>query len=351
MMRHPSRVGRGVPVEPVLRAAVHPEGSPYRWVCFVRVALVCCVGWFAMSAEAQTPASTPAPAPAAPRGIGPFSVETVRGPLNVRLLRRDRDLIWVVQQLSSGQQVDTGLPAKEFVKFNLPRPRLFQVLDTATAEQAKALRPQLENYIRQLLPYRDLPGMNVDEAQLLLGRLLERAEDWKAAAAVYGEVIAQPYQPAEAGPARLRRGLCLTRLGQAEEALPLLDTAKLGDDEDLDLVSDIYLARGEVLQKLARHEEAILSYLHLVVFLPYVRDNEPRALAAALPSYAALNDWDAAYKTVQQLREKYKDSESARKAEEFAGTYPEQMKKEADFRGDTGEDAAAEESESDEKTE
>ena len=162
-----------------------------------------------LRAEAQAPvvgAPAPAPAAAAPRGIGPFSIETARGPLTVRLLRRDRDLVWIVQQLNSGQTVDTALPAKEITRFVLPRPRLFQALDVATKEQAKLLRPQLEAYIRQLMPYRDLPGLNVDEGQLLLGRLLELEEDWKGAAAVYADIMAQPYKPAESARAGLRRG-------------------------------------------------------------------------------------------------------------------------------------------------
>lgn len=281
------------------------------------------------------PAQAQAPA-AAPRGLGPFALETARGPLSVRLLRRDKELLWVVQQLSGGQQVDTGLPIKEIVRFNLPRPRLFQALDAASPEQAKALRPQLEAYIRQLAPYRDLPGLNVDEAQMLLGRLLEQGNDWKGASAVYGEIANQPYQPAEQATARWRRGLCLAQLGQPAEALPLLDPVGLGDD-DQGLVSDLYLARGGVLQQLGRHDEAVLAYLHLVVFLPYVRDNEPRALAAVLPSYAALKDWEAAYRTVQQLKKDHADTDAARQAEAFAVAHAEQMDKEAVFRGDTEE--------------
>lgn len=300
-------------------------------------------------AQTPAPATATTPAPAAPRGIGPFSLETTRGTLTVRLLRRDRDLVWVVQQLSSGQTVDTGLPAREIVKFNLARPRLFQAVEAAPPGQAQALRPQLENYIRQLAPYRDLPGLNVDEAQLLLGRILEQAEDWKGAAAVYAEIIGQPYQPAEAARARLRRGLCLARLDQPAEALPLLETAALGEDDDLELVSDVYLARAGALQKLERHEEAVLAYLHLVVFLPYTRDNEARALAAVLPSYAALQDWDAAYKTVGAVTGKYPDSPWAKVAQEFAGTYPEEMKKEAAFRGDAETETAPEEGEPDEE--
>ncbi len=281
------------------------------------------------------PAQAQAPA-AAPRGIGPFALETVRGPLNVRLLRREKELLWVVQQLSSGQQVDAGLPLKEIVRFNLPRPRLFQALDAASPEQAKALRPQLEAYIRQLALYRDLPGLNVDEAQLLLGRLLEQVGDWKGAAGVYAEILGQPYQPTEQATARWRRGLCLVQLGQHAEALPLLDPAGVNDD-DLGLVSDLYFARGEVLQHLGRHDEAVLAYLHLVVFLPYVRDNEPRALAAVLPSYAAIEDWEAAYRTVQQLKKDHADTDAARQAEAFAAAHPDQMDKEAVFRGDTEE--------------
>ncbi len=281
-----------------------------------------------------TPLYAQAPATPAPRGIGPFTVETARGTLTVRLLRRDRDLVWISQQMSSGQTVDTGLAPKEIHKFNLPRPRLFQAIDNATPDQAQTLQPQLEAFIKQLLPFRDLPGMKVDEAQLLLGRVLEQAGNWKAAAAVYGEIAGQPYQPAEATAARLRQGLCLAKLGQPAEALPLLDPGTL-DGDDVELISDVYLARGDVLQQMARHQEAILAYLHLVVFLPYVRDNEARALAAVLPSYAALGDWESAYKTVQHLKKNHPESDRTKLAATFAEEHAEQMNKEAAFRGDT----------------
>jgi tetratricopeptide (TPR) repeat protein len=299
---------------------------------------------------AQRPAAGPSAA-AAPRGIGPFSIQTSRGVIQARLLRRDRDLVWVAQQLSSGQTVDTGLPARDIVKFNLARPRLFQAAEGADPAQVAALRPQLENYIRLLTPYRDLTGLNVDEAQLLLGGLLERNQDWAGAAALYADILSQSYRPAEQAEAGLRRGLCLARLDRHEEALPLLVTTGLNDRDDMNLVSEVYRARGAALQKLGRHEEAILTWLHLVVFLPYVNDNEPQALAAVLPSYAALNDWDAAYKTVRQVEEKYTNHPAALAAADFARTYAEQLNKEAAFRGDAEEAIAPEEEENHEDTE
>ncbi len=278
------------------------------------------------SAFAQTPA------PAA-RGLGPFVVETARGESEVRLLRRDKKVVWVLQRLRSGQDVETGMPKAEMLRVRAPRPRVFESVASATAEQAAALRPQFEQYIRSYQAYRDLPGMNVDEAQVLLGRLHEAASDWAAAAAAYAEVTAQPHQPPEAAVARLRLGLCRVRAGAHKLALDDLDPA-LAPEDDVELVSDVYLARGEAMQALGRHEEAVMALLHWVVFHPYVRDNEARAWGAVLPSYAALKDWDAAFKTVQSLRERHPQHEAAKKAEAFAQEHAEHFQAEAAFRGE-----------------
>jgi len=275
-----------------------------------------------------------AEAPAASRGIGPFTLVAKRGTVSVRLLRRDKDLIWVLQRSSAGTDIETGVNVKDITRFEVGRPRLFDAAESVTRpDQVEQIRSRMEAYVRQLAPYRDLPGMNVDEAQLLLGGLLEKTGDWARAAAAYSEILAQAHRPPAASEAGLRLGICLARQQKYEEAQAYLDTTGL-PEENLDLVSDVYLARGETMAALGRHDDAIMSYLHLVVFHPFVHGNEPRCLAAVLPEYAAIGDWESAYQAATWLRRHGDDTQVAA-AEQFMEAHRDKMEAEKAFRGDT----------------
>lgn len=265
------------------------------------------------------------------RGTGPFRLVTPRGEVTVRLLRRDRELIWVDQQLSNGSFVETGLNRNDIVRFEIPRPAVFDAVDRATAaEQIAKVQVALKAISDSLRPYRDLPGMPVDEALLLQGILLERTQRWPAALAAYQELAAAPHRPPLAERAQLRAALCHAKLGQYDRVSALLEERTIPDD-DRALLSELYFARAQARAALGRHDAAIMDYLFLVVFDPFLLNNESRCLAAALPSYAALQDWSAMWKTLAVLRAQYPDSEETKKAEEIAKTYEKQLAAETEY--------------------
>ncbi len=265
------------------------------------------------------------------RGVGPFRLVTPRGDVTVRLLRRDKELIWVDQQVSGGSFVETGLNRADITRFEIPQPAAFEAAERAsTPEQIAKVQVALKAISDSLRAFRDLPGMPVDQALLLQGMLLERSQRWPAALAVYDELLAAPHRPAVAGTAGLRAALCHARLGQHERVLAMLEQRAIPDD-DLALLSELYFARGQALAATGRHDAAILDFLFLVVFDPYVQNNEPRCLAAALPSYAAMQDWAALWKSLAVLRGQYPEAPETKQAEEIAKTYEKQLAAETEY--------------------
>lgn len=277
------------------------------------------------------PPSLPGQTPAAvERGIGPFSLQTRRGPLTVRLLKRDAQFVWVDQLAASGKWIEIGLTPSDIVRFDVQRPRFFDLVESAsTPEQIGQLTAALKKVTDTQKAFRDLPGLLVDEAFFLQGRLLEKQSQWKAALAVYEDIAKQPYHPAQAEAARLRAGVCYARLEQFEKALPLLDAPV--SDEDLGLLSDVVFSRARARAAAQDHERAVLDYLYLVVFQPFVQTNEARCLSAALPSYAAMQDWDGLWKSLQVLRTQYAALDETRRAEEFVKPYAKELEKEKAF--------------------
>jgi tetratricopeptide (TPR) repeat protein len=261
-------------------------------------------------------AQSPPANPPEPRGIGPLTIRTRAGSYPVRLLRYVNDTVWMLKQTQTGS-IEVGLPASEILGFESAEPRVFQAAEIAeTPEQIAQVRIALTRLFEALRPFRGLPGIPADRAQLLLGKLAERSGGWVEAQSFYEDVARQSYASPFRDEARFRAGICHVRRGDHEKAMEYLGTAGPPDD-DPDLVSEVHYARGQALAALGRCEAALKSYLYLVVFFPYVRTNEARALAAALPCYAELRDWDAAWKTCAVLLDQYAGSPEAAAAEQF----------------------------------
>ena len=260
-------------------------------------------------AEAQT-----APAPA---GVGPFTIESARGRVTARLLRRDKETLWVRTESAAGGSAEAGIPLAELKTIELPVPRVFELAAAAgTAEQQKAAHDGLDRLIVTLKPFRGLPGVIVDEAVLRKGRLHARQGQWREAVRQYEDVLQQPHESAQKAAARLGAGVACELSGDHEAALKYLEGAEVPEDDE-ELLSSAIFARASAKAALGRHEAAVLDYLHLVVFHPFVQNNEARCLEAALACYVELKDWESLYKTVQWLRKEYPAAAETRRAEEI----------------------------------
>lgn len=292
-------------------------------------------GWkFRSAALAAVLLAAPAraQAPAAERGAGPFLLQTARGPLTVRLLRRDKDMVWFLMKTSSGDFVETGMKVSEIARFEIARPTAFDyALRASTPAEVEQARAALQRITSMLKPFRDLPGMIADEAQLLEGRTLEKKQAWPDAFAVYQDLAAQPHKPPQAAEARVRAGICAVRTRQYDKAVDLLQ-AITGLDDNPEAMAEAYLARAEAHLALRKFDEAALDCLYPVVFFPFASGIEARCLAEVLPCYAEMKDWEAASLTLEALRRDYPDSEPTRKAEAFAQEHERELNAEIPYK-------------------
>lgn len=297
--------------------------------------LLAILAWsIGVGALAQAPSAPATPAAAPPvveRGIGPFQLQTRNGELVVRLLRLEKDMLWVDQRTSSGRYIETGVPRADIVRFAVPRlPVLEAARQAATAAQAAQVEPALRRVADSLRPYRDLPGLPAHEARLLVGRVVERQDRWRDALAFYEEVAALPDAPELSSEARQRSGLCYSRLGEQAKALSALDGLAFPDDDPV-LLNDLYFARAAARAAAGQHDLAVMDYLNPVVFTPHVQRAEVRALSAALPSLAALKDWTAVARTLSVLRAQYKEEPETAAAEAWAAPFAKQLEAEKDY--------------------
>lgn len=275
---------------------------------------------------------------AAPKGVGPFTVVTPQGKASIRLIRRDGNMVWIQRRTASGTLVEAGMPVKDIVRFEISRPGFFSAAEKARKPNVlqQAARA-LQSMSSKLKPYRDMPGMLVDEAVYLEGIIHERTEDWRRALACFNEIVEQPYETDITPLAQLHAGLCMVELGQADKALELLDTTLLNDD-NVALVSRVYFARGKSLEARGKYEQAIMHYLYPVVFFPYVDRNEVRGLAGAMSCYLAMKDWDAAYKTYRVLQREYPEAEETAQVEIMMEAHRDKIDREKQFQIDDNTD-------------
>ena len=275
---------------------------------------------------------------AASRGVGPFKVQTRQGTAMIRLLRREGDIIWVERKTKSGTLIEAGLPISDIVSFDIPPAKVFAIVEKVKSkETAVKVCRALRLYAAKLKPYRDLPGIPADKAVFAEGRLNVRLQDWHKALSCFNELIKQEYESELTQQARLYAGICMVELEQYAEGLPLLAVEEMMDD-NLVLLSQVYFARGRALEALEQYEQAVLAYLYPVVFYPYVNQNEIRGLAAVLPCYVAMQDWDALYKTHLSLTQEYPGEEETLQADEFFNQFRERMENEKLFQIDNNQD-------------
>lgn len=265
------------------------------------------------------------------RGQGPYTMVTRRGEITVRILRREGDMIWVDRLASSSNWLETGIPKIEILDLRGPKPPAFELADKAeTPEQIAAAIDQLRRMVALLRIYRDLPGIPVHEATLRQAQLNEKRDYWRDALLLYEELLGQTYEMKDRPAIRYRAGLCLWRMDQKEKALTYLLDDPIPDD-DLDLLSSVMFARADSLASVGRHRDAIETFLRMIVFYPYVQENEPRALAGILPSYIALEDWDAVMKAIEDLQRDYAGTPHAAAADAVMAAHAKKVEAEKQF--------------------
>ena len=263
--------------------------------------------------------------------FGPFPVFTRQASFEAEIVKRDKDVLWVRRKASDGRYMpQIGIAVSDVVGIRMPRPPAFDGIERVRANPAssethfKAAHAALDRIIAQTRSLRDIPGVPAEEAIVLKGRLFDRQNLPREAVRQYENVLANAKPSSFVTNAQILAGIAYAKLGEFQFAVEYLHgMPPLEEDEEilsaqLFALGDSYLALGNV-------DQALLSYLSLVVFHPFVQNNEPRALAAALACYAKLGEWEPLYRNVQEIQKHYPNTPAAKTAEEFLAKYKDEL--------------------------
>ncbi|MCO5062371.1 MAG: hypothetical protein M9963_10325 [Kiritimatiellae bacterium] len=272
-----------------------------------------------------------AQAPTSQRGIGPFTLQARNGSAEVRLVRLDRDMLWVDQQTRDGRYVEVGVPRANIISITVPPIAVLEAARRAsTTQQIAQVEQPLRRVVDTLRVYRDLPGIPFYDAELILGRMLmTQGRDTESLNAL-SDVVANSKDPAFQQEANLRKGLILARQGRNEEALTILENISFPEDDPI-LTDDLYFARANAKAAVGRHRDALMDFFYPVVFAPTINRAEPRALFAALPSLVAIDDWISVARTLDVLHAEFGEEPETEKADEWARQYQKQLGLEQSF--------------------
>ncbi len=263
--------------------------------------------------------------------IGPFSIETARGTIEARLSRCDSNTLWVVRE-GAGGAYEAGIPLKEITRVLVPTPRAFVFAEQAnTPDALRTAHEALDRLIGSLRPFRLVPGIPYYEALLQKARVYDRQGAWRDSLRLYEEMLKQPGDDSWKQSARRQAGIAYELIGEHQRAADMLEGVALPDDEEM--LSSVLFSRGLARAALNRHREALMDFLYLVVFHPFVQNNELRGLDAATTCYVELKDWESLLKTIQWLQKEYPGTPEARRAQELYADHRAEMAEAAQFIG------------------
>ena len=273
--------------------------------------------------------------PSASAQLGPYEVRLANDRFQAHLLKREKNGdVWLRRLKPDGTPgPQVGYARADILGIRMPRPSFFTNVEALLVVPANAALPpqatarahaMLDQFVLQTRPFRDIPGVVSDEALYLKARLQDRQGKYADALAGYEAIRAKDPPSAFADAARIRAGIDHARLTNAVEAIECLDGVPL-PEEDEALLSDMLFALGDAYKHLENWDRALMTYLSLVVFYPYVGNNEARALSRTLPCYAALGEWESCYRAIQDLTATAPGTPAAASAETFAQKHAKQL--------------------------
>ena len=269
--------------------------------------------------------------------LGPYPVVTKQATFNAEIVKREQDILWVRRQATDGRaSPQIGIAVADIVQIQMPRPAAFDAIERLRANpaspdaQIQAGHGVLDRIILQTRPFRDIPGIYTDEAILIKGRLFDRQNLPREAIRQYEYLLANAQFFAVTTNAQILAGIAYANVGEPQFAVEYLGTMPLSEDDEALLSAQLF-ALGDSYLALGNVDQSLLSYLQLVVFYPYVGDNEPRALAAVLACYAKLGEWEPLYRTIQEIKKNYPDSPAVKIADDMVAKYKDDLVKAGQF--------------------
>ena len=276
-------------------------------------------------------------APPAHAQLGPYPVVTKQATFEASLYKRDKDILWVERKSADGSRTpQVGIAVGDIVEVRMPRPTLFDAVErlcgtpAATDRQFQAAHSALDKFILQTRSLRDIPGIPANDAMLLKGRLYARKGLWREAIRQFENVVTYAPGTETATNAQIQAGIAYSKSGEHHFAVEYLAGMPLPEENE-PLLSELLFSLGNSYLALGNYDNALLSYLPLVVFYPYVQDNEARGMAATLPCYAELKEWEPLYRTIQEIKRLYPGTPAEETADRIVAEYKDHLAQAGQF--------------------
>jgi len=263
-----------------------------------------------------------APSPSARAQLGPYPILTKQAEFEAKIFKRDGDILWVQR----GDSPQVGIAIRDVLGIKMPRPSLFKAAEKirtspkATEAQFKAAHKALDRMILQLKSLRDIPGIPANEAILLKARLYDAKNLWRESTRLYEDLLLKVPKGDLTTQAQILAGIAYAQGEDWHTTIEYLGGVEL-PEEDEEMLSKLLFGLGNAYYALENYDNALLSYLPLVVFYPYVHDNEPRGMAKALGCYANLGEWEPLYRTIQEIKKNYPNTPAEKIADQFIEDY------------------------------
>jgi tetratricopeptide (TPR) repeat protein len=254
--------------------------------------------------------------------LGPYPIVTKQAEFEAKIFKRDGEILWVQR----GDSPQIGIAISDVLGIKMPRPSLFKAAEKirtspkATDAQFKAAHKALDKMILQLKSLRDIPGIPANEAILLKARLYDAKNLWRESTRLYEDLLLKVPEGDLTTQARILAGIAYAQGEEWHTTIEYLGGVDL-PEEDEEMLSKLLFGLGNAYYALENYDNALLSYLPLVVFYPYVHDNEPRGMAAALGCYANLGEWEPLYRTIQEIKKNYPNTPAEKTADQFIEDY------------------------------
>jgi tetratricopeptide (TPR) repeat protein len=212
------------------------------------------------------------------------------------------------------QTGEVGYPLAQIARLDFPEPvQLRTVPDLIVAGRLPEALAQIEPVVRYYESFRDAPGSWWDEAALIKVQILVAMGNVKDADPLTDSLSRLATDPETARAAKVLAGAGLTRRGEHAKAIEIFDQL-MKDAIKPSTLATAALNKGLSHLALKQYEPALLSFLQIPVFFPNQKLLLPQAMLGSAKAYYALEDYERAKSTLNELLTDFGSSPQAAEA-------------------------------------
>jgi TolA-binding protein len=215
-------------------------------------------------------------------------------------VRRDGDMIMGRVQVGSGSG-EVGYHIPQIAKVEFPKPRgLAEASNLLSQGQPDKALAEINQVVAFYEPFKDVPGAWWSQAALIKVSALSALHRDAEAEALTMEIQKFVTDPETARAARLQLTGDLIHKQDFEKAAEICENA-IKEGTRPEILAEAWIKKGDLLYAQRRWDEALLAYLHVLVFYSDEKRFMPAALLGSARAYGQLDQDGRARKSLNEL--------------------------------------------------